>query len=565
MKTLVSQLFYFLGEPEVRRNLRALFKYFVFVLAIICAYAALFHLIMAVVEGQEHSWLTGFYWTLTVMSTLGFGDITFHSDIGRLFSIVVLLSGIVLLLIMLPFAFIRYFYAPWLEAQIRLQAPREVSSEMKDHVIICHYDSIAPGLIRKLQFSEIPYFIIEPDPVAAARMKADDLSVVTGDLDHRMTYERLRVSHSRLVLANAEDTVNSNIALTVREVDADVAVTALAEHEESVDILELSGATHVLPLKQRLGEHLATRVKVGAGATQSVGRFKDLLIAEIANDTLLVGQTLRDARLRERTGVNVVGVWERGRLEPVRPDVRFTDHAVPVVVGTEEQLGRLNALLGRSETRSRLVLVIGGGKVGRAAATALARRGIAVSIVEKEEATAKKLAGDNCRLVVGDAADRDVLFEAGLDDATAVVLSTNDDAANIYLTVYCRRLKPDLNIVSRVTYERNVDAIYRAGADSVLSYALLGREHLIAQLFGREPIMVGEGAEFFLADVPATLIGKTISESRIGQRTGLIVIGVEDGEKTVTNPPPTMALAQGQKLLLLGLAEQRQAFATEFV
>jgi transaldolase / glucose-6-phosphate isomerase len=36
-------------------------------------------------EGREHSWITGVYWTLTVMSTLGFGDITFETDLGRLF------------------------------------------------------------------------------------------------------------------------------------------------------------------------------------------------------------------------------------------------------------------------------------------------------------------------------------------------------------------------------------------------------------------------------------------------------------------------------------------------
>lgn len=76
------------------------------------------------VEGQEHSWITGLYWTLTVMSTLGFGDITFTSDIGRLFTVVVLVSGIVLLLMVLPFAFIRHFYAPWLEEQTKRRAPR---------------------------------------------------------------------------------------------------------------------------------------------------------------------------------------------------------------------------------------------------------------------------------------------------------------------------------------------------------------------------------------------------------------------------------------------------------
>lgn len=60
--------------------------------ALIVSYSIIFHFIM-LYEGQQHSWLTGLYWTLTVMSTLGFGDITFTSDLGRAFSVIVLLSG----------------------------------------------------------------------------------------------------------------------------------------------------------------------------------------------------------------------------------------------------------------------------------------------------------------------------------------------------------------------------------------------------------------------------------------------------------------------------------------
>lgn len=70
---------------------------------------------------------------------------------GRAFSILVLLSGIVMLLIVLPFAFIRYLYAPWLEAQIRLRAPRAAPEHTRGHVIICRYDPIAPGLIEQLR------------------------------------------------------------------------------------------------------------------------------------------------------------------------------------------------------------------------------------------------------------------------------------------------------------------------------------------------------------------------------------------------------------------------------
>ena len=98
MKFLPSQLVYLLAQRDARRNLRGFAAYVMVLVATIVVYSLLFHVIMDH-EGQEHSWLTGFYWTFTVMSTLGFGDITFHSDLGRAFSVLVMLSGIILLLI----------------------------------------------------------------------------------------------------------------------------------------------------------------------------------------------------------------------------------------------------------------------------------------------------------------------------------------------------------------------------------------------------------------------------------------------------------------------------------
>ena len=108
---------------RTRRNIRSLAEFLLLLSLFITAYSLLFHLIMRL-EGRDYSMITGFYWTLTVMSTLGFGDITFESDLGKGFSIFVLLTGIIFLLIMLPFAFIQFFYAPWLEAQSRSRAPR---------------------------------------------------------------------------------------------------------------------------------------------------------------------------------------------------------------------------------------------------------------------------------------------------------------------------------------------------------------------------------------------------------------------------------------------------------
>ena len=63
-------------------NIRVLLRYLAVLLGLIIVYSVIFHYLM-LAEGQEHSWITGLYWTLVVMSTLGFGDITFTQDIGK--------------------------------------------------------------------------------------------------------------------------------------------------------------------------------------------------------------------------------------------------------------------------------------------------------------------------------------------------------------------------------------------------------------------------------------------------------------------------------------------------
>jgi Trk K+ transport system NAD-binding subunit len=315
VKYLPSQLATYLPDGEAQGNVRALVRYLAFLIGVIAVYSVLFHVIKLHVEGEQHSWITGLYWTLTVMTTLGFGDITFHSDVGRVFSILVLLSGVVLLLIMLPFTFIRFFYAPWLEARVRLQAPRQLPPETRGHVVICALDAIAPALIARLRLRDVPYCVIEPDAALAARMHGDGVTVVTGDVDSRETYERVRVTQACLVLANREDTTNTNIVLTVREVARDVPVAAVADDEDAIDILELSGATNVLPLKHRLGEMLAHRINTGHAQAHVIGEFHGLQVAEFpVHNTGFAGKRIRDLRLRDALGINVIGVWERGRL-----------------------------------------------------------------------------------------------------------------------------------------------------------------------------------------------------------------------------------------------------------
>ncbi len=565
MKFVVSQLAYFLSEGQVRRNIKALVQYLIFLGGVILAYTVIFHVLMVTVEQQDHSWLSGLYWVLVVMSTLGFGDITFQSDIGRVFSVVVLVSGIILLLVLLPFVFIRFFYAPWLEARVRMRAPRDVPRGTTGHVVICRWDSIAPGLLERLRLHHIPHFVVEPDPSAAGRLFDDGVPVVTGEVDAVDTYEKLRLQDARLLFANAEDTTNTSITLTAREIAPTVPIVSIAASVDSIDVLQLSGSTHVLPLAQRLGEQLANRVNAGHARCHVIGRFHDLLVAELpVHNTPLSGQTIRQIRLREHARINIIGVWERGRLMPVHANHTLSHSSVLVLVGKDEQIARLDELLVIYDTNENPVLVLGGGKVGRAAGHALRRQGIGVHLIEKNPALQERIGEAADQVFIGDAADRQILSRAGLDDAPSVLLTTHDDATNTYLAIYCRRLKPDVRLVSRITHDRNVEAVLRAGADFVLSYATLGVNSVMSILLDSELVVLGEGIEAFHVDVPASLNGRTLAETAIGAKTGLTVVAMRHNGRLETTVGPGTQLSTGATLITIGSTEQRRALTELF-
>jgi Trk K+ transport system NAD-binding subunit len=231
-----------------------------------------------------------------------------------------------------------------------------------------------------------------------------------------------------------------------------------------------------------------------------------------------------------------------------------------VVVGTENQLSELDAMFAIYEPNENPVLVIGGGKVGRAVARSLRRRQISVHVIERDRSLEPALRDLADRVFIGDAANLDVMMTAGLEKAPSVVISGNDDATNIFLAIYCRRLNPDVRIVSRINAERNLEAIHRAGADAVLSYSTLAVQSVLSIVQGSDTVILGEGVDVFVEPVPPTLVGKTLAESGIGAHTGLNVIAVQSAEEVLANPAASTQLGSGSELVMLGTPEQHHVF-----
>ncbi len=568
IKGLAPQFAFLLGKRTTRRNLGTLFKLLLAVSVIVTIFSVLFHLIM-LSEGQEFSWFTGFYWTLTVMSTLGFGDITFHGDLGRLFSMVVLLTGMVFLLIVLPFTFIQFFYAPWIQAQSEARAPRQLPRSTRDHILLTNYDPIAQALINKLDRYQYSYYLITPDLAHAQQLYDQGINVVVGDLDNPETYKKMQIEQAALVATTDTDPINTHIAFTVRDLNPTVPIIAKVDDPDSVDILELAGCDHVLQLEKMLGASLARRTQSGETAAHVIGQYDDLFIAETtAAHTPLVGKTLEEIGLRRELGLTAVGVWERGIFQPALPDTRIGPHTVLVMTGTQSQLDRFNELFCIYKVSNAPVVIIGGGGVGMEAARTLVEQGLDYRIVEKDAIQAQRL--DNC--IVGNAADFEVLKRAEIMNALTVIITTHDDDINVYLTVYCRRLNPEIQIISRVTQERNIATLHRAGADFVMSYASMGADAIFNFLKRSDTLMVAESLSVFSEDIsvfrmkmPSSLVGKTIANSAIRRNTGCTVIALNDNRELQLNPDPNKPLPRAAEILLIGSSKGEERFLDMYV
>ena len=563
MKFLPAQVIYFVRSRTTKRNLRLLFKFLLALAIVVTIYSVLFHFIM-IFEDREFSWITGFYWTLTVMSTLGFGDITFVSDLGKVFSMVVLMSGIVFLLVMLPFTFIQFFYAPWLEAQSRARAPRELPENTSGHVILTNFDPITINLAKKLNQYNYEYAIIATDLQHALELYDLDYKVVVGDPGDPETYKRLRVQNAALVVANNDDMMNTNISFTIRGLSNKVPIVTNADADDSIDILQLAGSTHVFQFMKMLGKSLARRTLGVSMGANVIGKFEQLLIAEApAMRTPLEGKTLIESNLREKTGITVVGMWERGRFEIPHPQTRINSSTVLLLAGSAEQLNKYDEIFcvyRIYHTANAPVLILGGGRVGRAAAEALEERQVAYKVVDKN----LKLIENNENYIHGDSADINTLYRAGIREAPSVIITTHNDAMNIYLTIYCRKLRPDIQIISRANLDRNISKLHGAGADLVMSYASMGANTIINLLKPDEVLMFEEGLNIFRAPVHSSLVGKSLAENQIRKQTGCSVIAINTKGKLNINPDPTIPLRENDEMILIGTADEEKRFIENY-
>ena len=336
---------------------------------------------------------------------------------------------------------------------------------------------------------------------------------------------------------------------------------SLVEDESHADYHRYAGADHVLSPRRILGEQLADRA-VGTfdrEAIEAVEIDEDFDIAEfpLQSGSELIGRTIAEGGIFERTGAAIIGVWNRGNFRsPPGPETRVDARSVLVATGSEAELDQLKAMTLSERRRPRgAVVVVGIGVVGRAVTTALSSAGVEYTTVDRADGPTVD--------VVGDATERDVLREADITDAGTVVLALPDDTAAIYATFAIRELNPRIEIVVRANEHDNVSKLYRAGADYVVSLAAVSGRMLASVVLDEEILTPGTQLKLVRTTAPGA-VGKSLADADIRNRTGCTVVAAERNGSVRTSPGPSFVVEPEDVLVVAGTDENISRFQRAF-
>jgi voltage-gated potassium channel len=122
------------------------------------------------------------------------------------------------------------------------------------------------------------------------------------------------------------------------------------------------------------------------------------------------------------------------------------------------------------------VIVCGYGRTGKQVVIELEQGGHPYVVVEMNPQPFAEVQRDRRLYVHGDAANDEVLQEAGIGRARALVSAVDSDERNVYIVLTARAIRPGLFIVARSSYPDSQPKLRRAGADRVVSpYTISGR------------------------------------------------------------------------------------------
>ncbi len=251
--------------------------------------------------------------------------------------------------------------------------------------------------------------------------------------------------------------------------------------------------------------------------------------------------------------------------------VSMVAYAFGTIIGLVLE-GQLKNLMGRSKMEKKIanlqdhIIICGAGRVGYNVITRLVMEKAPFVVIDKNEEITKRLMDEGILVINDDAIKDEVLIEAGIKKAKGLIAALAEDADNVFVTLTAKELNPNIIVVSRANADESKSKLIRAGADKVISPAVIGGRRMAISIL--KPVSVDfvetlihkKDLEFEIEEIitagSSPLIGKRLLESQIKQQTGAMIVAIKRNEEIITNPGADQVIAKGDLLIAIGTRPQ---------
>ncbi len=218
---------------------------------------------------------------------------------------------------------------------------------------------------------------------------------------------------------------------------------------------------------------------------------------------------------------------------------------------------------------SKHIIVCGYGRVGKQSTTELLEHNEKVVIVDKKNTIIDQVQEKPALMYIhGDATQDEILTEAQINNAKALITTFPNDAENLFVVLTARQMNPTLTIISRAYDSKSDTKLKRAGATNVIMPDKVGGQRM-AKLVSQpdvvefiEYIMLQSNRESGIEELSCSQLAscfanKSIRELDIRNVSGANIVGIRlaDGNYII-NPSPEIVLTAKDKLFVLGNRNQ---------
>lgn len=303
---------------------------------------------------EKWSWLDSAYMTVITLSSVGFAEVEPLTAKGRIFTIVLILTGLVSIGYVVN-RFTEAFVQGYFQDSLHNQRQRKLIKSLRDHYILCGYGRAGRQVAYCFAAERVPFIVVDSQAEAILEAKQRGYLTLLGDatLDKTLLDVGIREALC-IVAAMPSDADNLYTVLSAKALKPGLRTIARGNSEEAVVKMQRAGADAVISPYITGGKRLAA-----AAMRPQVMDFVDGIVTgsdrafymeEVSIESATcpyVGQSLRDTNLRAQSSAMIIAIRRSdGELIPgPGGDTRLLEGDVVTCMGTQEQLGTLVRLL----------------------------------------------------------------------------------------------------------------------------------------------------------------------------------------------------------------------------